>query len=516
VETTLRGMSVQQRGLVPIGMFCVALALGCSSGAESMSGTRIAPTGGSGGLGDPSSGAATGSGGTANTGGESQGAAAGAGAVEPCDVEGPTEGCGAPSDGVFVSPTGDDDGAATREAPVASIARGLELALALELPLFLCGELFDEQVVLDGAENLAIYGGFSCDDWLYAPGMKTVVAPSVTGYALTIEDSSAIAIADVEFRAADATAAGDSSIAAFVSQSTGVALNRVSLVAGAGADGESGAADDYEFDDLDELDGNAATDGSGGVAKSCTCEDGTTVGGAGGSGEETGDPGLPIQVGAGGEGGIPGECSTGAGSDGEEGHDGNEGDGALTIGTLTFAGWIPEPGVPGTAGQRGQGGGGGAGAPGAGGGSGGCGGCGGAGASHGKGGGASIGLVSFESEITLTKTEIETSDAGHGGDGGVGQLGQVRSEAEPYAGLGGLPSGAGCLGGRGGAGGRGGNGGGGAGGISVGVLYFGDEPAGIDSNRVKMGAAGIKGTGAGLIAPDGIKAASLEVVEEDD
>src|SRR5262249_12037882 len=74
--------------------------------------------------------------------------------------------------GIFAALTGLDGAAGTRDAPVKSLARAIELALAKRLPhVYLCAGTYTDPVHIDGAQahfNMGIYGGLSClDHWAY-------------------------------------------------------------------------------------------------------------------------------------------------------------------------------------------------------------------------------------------------------------------------------------------------------------------------------------------------------------
>ncbi len=493
--------------------FCEEGSKECTS-ATSGGSAGSAGTSGNGGKGG-TSGTSGGSGNTSGSGGSTgaSGDGGGGGSATACDVSALADGCVVMDSGIFVAPTGDDanDGL-DKNAPVKTIAKGVELAAANNLPLFVCNDTYDESVALtDANDGLVVYGGFSCpavqtSGWDYVADTRAVIAPSAVGYALHIDGASGVSISDVEFRAADGVDPGDSSIAAFIAQSANIALTRVKLVAGKGISGDNGVLDPYaagvagQWPNIDDLTGNAAVSMEGGASKTCTCPTGNTTGALGGDGDSTtptgGGNGSPDWPSTGGEGGtVTGDCTDGTGKKGEDGPNGDDGSGAAVLASFDQSGWTPRDGGSGIDGERGQGGGGGAGATDGGGGGGGCGACGGRGGPGGQAGGSSIGLLSFDSTLTLTTCEITTADAGNGGDGIGGQAGQEKSNVAHYGGGGGLQAGSACSGGRGGKGGAGGTGGGGAGGVSIGVVYSGTEPTGIDPELIMVGNAGVKGTG---------------------
>gem|GEM_PF-5161712 len=90
--------------------------------------------------------------------------------------------------------------------------------------------------------GVALVGGFACGTWTYS-GAKVTVSPSDAGYGLEVADAKAdVSVWDVAFVAANATAKGESSIAAFVHGASKVLLVRSTLEAGTGKEGEDGAA----------------------------------------------------------------------------------------------------------------------------------------------------------------------------------------------------------------------------------------------------------------------------------
>jgi hypothetical protein len=383
--------------------------------------------------------------------------------------------------GVFVDGTsgtdpaeGEEAGtqAGTKTSPFKTIGAALA-HLGDKSKVFVCEGTYPESVTLPA--SVSLYGGFACGSWEYACTTPKV-APAGPGVALTIADASSVEIVDLSLESKDASTAGTSSIAVFVSDSTNVTFRRVTATAGDGKSANPAGAPATNHDSA-SLNGNDASDTKGGDENSCTCKTwGSSKGGKGGNpGEpnaEEGKEGLASPkativapyTSAGGVG-FPdnaGEC--GGGIAGSNGAPRDPGVGASALGILSSAGWSPASGTSGEAGNPGAGGGGGGGSTDVGGGGGGCGGCGGAGGLGGQGGGASIAVASYQSSLVLEACMLTSGKAGNGGKGGTGEAG---------AGGGGRggPSGA-CPGGRGGNGAGGSGGGGGAGGISAAVLQF--------------------------------------------
>src|SRR5690606_37540804 len=350
--------------------------------------------------------------------------------------------------------------------PVASVAAAVERALDEDKLVIVCAKSFSEPLTLSDSRGARIYGGFDCDDAWQPVDEPSVFAPKA-GPALRLESvEGSLFFSGFEFRAADATEPGESSIAAIVNDVEDVTFDSTVFVAGDGRDG----ADGQPIPGYDEaaLPGNDASGAVGGSSRdACTCSE--TAGGRGGGAASLADPndptaGLP-DYGGGQPGNSASECgSGGSGLNGKGGSNGSSGSGANSHGTLDSenALRLPASGQPGGPGTVGQGGGGGKGGETGGGGGGACGGCGGKGGEPGQGGGASIGILVLRSTVTLRDAVVHLGDAGDGGDGAPGQEGQD-------GGLRGDSTLDGCDGGNGGDGGAGGHGGGGAGGIVVAV-----------------------------------------------
>jgi hypothetical protein len=498
-----------------------------------------APTGGAAGL--------SATGGTTGASGESGSSGEGGegGGAPACDSsKSPSEETCLVSDkaAVFVSPAGSDKNDGTTAKPLKTLARALGVAHDAGKIVLACSTAgaFSEDVTvsasLDGAR---LYGGFDCETWQYDASKKTeVTSPHTT--ALRIDALSAgMTIEDVAFTAADAAAAGESSLGAFITASANVRLTRVSITAGKGNDGMSGTAASTPA-----AMGAAGHNGhdacfattqpnAGALAVESQC-DGTPSGSIGGKG---GDGGNDANSAGNGNGGVPdrgggasgvGEavpgwaCSVGTGQTGNPGISQPSASGAMTLGMLTTTGWDGSAGGSGEDGTPGQGGGGGGGAKaptacgplpltGASGGSGGGGGCGGKGGTGGEAGGSSIALAILDSSVVLKDVVLVATDAGKGGDGGTGQPGGNGGGA----GSGGTAATVNnaCAGGQGGKGGKGGSGGGAAGGISVGVLWSGSSVPSQTNLSVTTGTPGAKGIGGDAGQNDGITGVSQDELE---
>jgi hypothetical protein len=514
---------------------------GTGAGGSGAGGSEAAGTSNAGGMG--------GSSGTAGGGG----GAAGEGGSEACEGDvGDDAACWTSNTyGVFVSNEHGDDasGDGTKEAPYKSITKGLSSAAGKKV--FVClgpsGD-YTDALSFDSAEGISIYGGFECESWEYSATRKAGIKPA-KNIGLRINKSKNLTFENLRITAADATGSGydASSYGAFVTDSQAITFRRVELTAGKGAKGADGAAGGRG---MNGAEAGAPQNGQAGECLGDNTQDGVPgkwpailCGSKGGNG----GPGLLATDGASGTSGIPETNVTppdfknfgsgtgvvgvpgGLGGDGSPGNDGALGTAAPMLGTFNAMGYVGGNGKVGSNGFPGQGGGGGgaskgtASCRGASGGAGGMGGCGGSAGSGGLGGGASVGLMSWSSEVQLESSAISSGAGGDGGKGGAGGGGGTGA----VGGIGGQPD-AGNNVARGGAGGAGGNGGiggsgsGGTGGASYGLVYRGTKPVFTEPDtKLTAGPGGAAGPGGQLDdeapkAPDGaegLSEAELEVVE---
>jgi hypothetical protein len=414
---------------------------------------------------------------------------------------------------VFVAPSGDDDEAGSKAAPVATLSKAIELAAGGKF-VIVCDAKYDEHVTV--GRGAQIYGGFKCSDWRTEAG-SPLFKPTTPGPALSIDAvAERVRITHVDFEVADATSNGATALTAIVTDSPTVTFASVTLKAGKGRSGAIGTLATFTFADAGTLNGNAETSaGMGGASKTCLCQASlSSTGGVGGTpvaGGQSGSKGLPNL--GGGLGGDPAAVDCGAGSGGRKGADASAKDpapGAATLGSPTVARWAPRSGEDGATGSPGQGGGGGASLNGSGhGGGGACGGCGGNGAKAGKGGGGSIALLLVNSPVVLQSSTLTTGDAGDGGAGVAGQPGQaeIGSGGKSFANTNS------CPGGNGGKGGAGGASGGGAGGISVGIVWKGATPPTLTDTVTTTGKAGAAGIGGVPGTNDGVSGVKQDLLQ---
>jgi hypothetical protein len=451
---------------------------------------------------------------------------------DECD---PSTGLGPVSDlcGVFVSASGDDGNEGTKENPVRTTSKAVELWKAKSAPpsgrkpaIYLCGETLTEATGAMLPGGVTVFGSLDCNatgegKWRYTPGdpaRETVLTAPEGQVPLSLQKSTdKILISDVHILAKTATTPGVSSIAV-IADRVEATFVRSTLEAGDGAAGKAG--DPYPDPAQIGVMGNSgkvacdsmSVNETPGPTNTCGPNE-VSQGGVGGQGGMTagvtGSEGMPVGMSNSGGAGESAATSCQAGGDGAPGMPGAEGANASGLGKLDpskgYIGNDGQDGQPGTIGQGGGGGGGTRAGPtnankcpqmmgsGASGGSGGAGGCGGAGGRKGGAAGSSIGVVSLNSKLTFIDSPVKV---GNGGAPGMGGAGQVGGMGQP-GGAGGASAhgiSAGCNGGKGGDGGQGGKGGNGLGGHVIGVAYTVAAPARDDASVIDL--MGEKGEGA--------------------
>jgi hypothetical protein len=428
----------------------------------------------------------------------------------------------------------DTDGpdAGTPENPFKTLQAAIDVVPANRWIVVCKKNTFTEKVTI-AKDNVAIYGGFDCDNgWTWKEDQRSTLQGLPDTIALTVRGRKA-KVENFIIRAADATKPGGSSIAALV-KAADPTFNRCEMFANVpkpGVDGIDAPPTAAQAGATGKKGGNACSKdtvvGAAQVVSMCPPVATVSVGGGGGDGTAfNGNPGASGQPSYGGGQAGQGEPSNnpswscgvnnGNGHDGLQGNSGAAGSpptGDLKLGTFDDVKDLfnPEPGKDGTPGQPGQGGGGGGGVKGgaacvaatkggASGGSGGTGGCGGTAGKGGQGGGASIALIILNSSIMnsttlkkVTLTAVDGAKAGSGGDAQAGGSGATGGSGGSNLGIFGVKDG--CSGGAGGRGGDGGPGAGGRGGHSLGLIYTGIAPTMGDTIIVvgKGGAGGIGG-----------------------
>jgi hypothetical protein len=410
--------------------------------------------------------------------------------------------------GIFVSATGDDSAAGTKEKPLKTI----QAALAKGSTIYACAGAmpFTEAVTIGKAATL--FGALDCASWSYDAAKKTLLTAAADAVPLTLTSAaSGSEVRDFAINAVDATAAGGSSIA-LLDDHADLALDHVDVTAGKGVAGAAGAVQAQAQTPATANGGNGSDNAActvttiipGGAGGTNVC-DGTKVdGGNGGKGApvsvgDQGGDGLPVMTpGNGGSGQTKTLACNMNDPKGAAGMIGPAGTGARGVGDVSASGYAPSAAAPGSNGSPGQGGGGGGGGrqcdmggmfAGPSGGGGGAGGCAGAPGKPGQGGGSSIGILALGAKLTLATVTIATKDGGKGGVGGDGQHGGDGGLAGHAVGS------AACDGGKGGQGGAGGPGGGGSGGHSAAIVVKGAMLPDLASTTIVHGNGAAGGTG---------------------
>ena len=414
---------------------------------------------------------------------------------------------------LWVSTSGSDSNAGTREAPMATIQTAIDAAdgAGNGADVYVAGGEYTETLTL--RSRVSLYGGWDATDW-----SRDVEAhrPVVQGDATAVRGTEAndLVLEGLEIVAADGEGAGASSIALFLQDSDAVAIRNNVIAAGAGVSGSNGS-------DGVAYTGRADTGNTG--ADSGFCSNPGGVGGAGGPGHNGGHGGSG-GFGGGADGGGGGGSSGGgggsggsisnAGGGGGPGSDnqtrGPSGSGGEAFGGFTSSGYVTEDGSGGAGGGVGAGGGGGGGGGGnsfsscgGGGGGGGEGGAGGRAGSRGTGGGGSFGVVLYgPTTASLADNAITTGNGGAGGTGGTGGAGEPGGFGNA-GGEGGTLLGPGGPGGNGGHGAPGGHGGGGGGGPSIGVVEDATASATLTGNTFTLGTPGTGGASSGNAGAEG-------------
>ncbi len=438
----------------------------------------------------------------------------------------------------FVSPSGSDDAAGTRDDPLRSVVKAVERfgTQPSRDHVYLAAGVYTGQVVLPN--GLHVYGGYAPDgSWARDPvayeSALTHNGADASGSvrAVVIEVADDATLDALSITAGSASAQGASSYGLWVRDaSSGLVVRGCRITAGAGADGSNGEAGTPGKDGESGQPGGTTTDtdcncnefdtygGKGGAPGAAACPGGLGAGGSGANGacdDTNGSAGSPAAEGtAGGSFGSPGSDGS-PGTPGTPGKGGEGGDISPTEGL--WRGTAGGDGGPATAGKGGGGGSSGKGtdggtfgcaAWGGGGGGGGSAGCGGTQGLGAKAGGGSFAVFLVDADPTLQGNVFVRASGGRGGDGGKGG---AAGKGKPGGGPGGGhdDAGDGHKGGNGGDGGAGGDGGGGAGGPSYG-LFTGPKanPKCLGNTFESVGSPGTGGgpaSGPGVIGGSGDK-----------
>uniref|UniRef100_UPI002105FC59 DUF1565 domain-containing protein n=1 Tax=Anaeromyxobacter sp. SG66 TaxID=2925410 RepID=UPI002105FC59 len=244
------------------------------------------------------------------------------------------------SEGWFVATTGSDSAAGTRQAPFATIARGIAAASALG-----GGDVHVAAGTYPGtlelANDVAVYGGYDAA-WARNPSVNVTVVQGGSGDLYGNDGVFGPGVTNVildglTIRSAAATLLGRSSYGVRLDSSSNVQLHALVIEAGDGAPGLPGGTPPG---------GQVGQPGENGTA-ACTENTCTGVGGAGGT--------LGSMGGAGGMGGYATDGTAGQRGLGTGG--GAGGAGGILYGTATtIAGKNGSPGASGAAGANAPGG----------------------------------------------------------------------------------------------------------------------------------------------------------------
>jgi len=453
------------------------------------------------------------------------------------------------ADSIFVDILkGNDFNSGTKDNPLSSIAKGLELAQTDgKKQVLIAAGIYNETIhLIDGISIHGAYSGFP--EWKRALANEVLIIGGPVGM---IGDSvSNLTLSFIRIKSADNFTESGTSAGMRLKDCAKVQLRYVKIESGHGGDGSAGSAGTEGSSGLSGGYGNLGCEDDGGFCGSCDRPSGGTGGSSscgakGGNGGQSGNGSSNGDSGQNGEGstdnGGAGGTSTSSGScpfvpgastngkDGGNGIPGTKGAAGASFGGYDESGYVPGNGGNGDYGINGNGGGGGGGGHGgndgslkdcdtygSSGGGGGGGGCGGTGGTGGTGGGASIGIwIENSTLIILDDVGIDTNDGGAGGAGGKGGKGGAGGLAGSGGGYGGSQADGGCggYGGAGGTGGVGGAGGGGGGGPSMGIVKIESTVDGIMDTVFFIGQGGPGGASDGNYGLPG-KVGSVKVFPE--
>jgi hypothetical protein len=246
------------------------------------------------------------------------------------DRDPPPPGCDTPNDplknpekclvdsfGVFVSPSGDDANAGTKDKPVKTIGKALSMGRGR---VVVCEGTYTESLEIKA--DVELYSGVTCD--FAKAGGKAKLVASKPEYAVSIGKVTA-SLSDLDISGIPGTASSPNSIGVWVVDATKLTLRNVSVAAKAGFKGDDGTPGTTGAYAAGNGNGNPADMNAAGAQKVCTCSSGgTSAGGAGGAANSNGQNGAdPIPAnpagndGVGGLGGV--SCNpSGAGRNGAD------------------------------------------------------------------------------------------------------------------------------------------------------------------------------------------------------
>lgn len=424
------------------------------------------------------------------------------------------------SDGIFVSPAGNDGAAGTRAAPKATPNAAISAAFSSgKSSVFLDEGIYFGQVNL--TSGISLYGGYRrTAGWSRSASFVSEIrnGTPVGGRVTGIDCVNAVLPTRIDRVRVVTQSVGSPGVSQYgvrASGCSGLVLHAAVVIAAQGSAGVAGGPGGVGV--------NGAA-GSSGAPGSCDGLHGVggggggspcgRLGGAGGRGGfEGANNGVAGSLGtggsAGGSGGMGGDPGL-AGGNGQSGAAGTAGsNGAPGSGGSVVADlWSGAAGANGGPGGNGNGGGGGGGGGGQGctfcdngggngGGGAGGGGCGATGGDGGTAGGGSFGVFLVSSTgATIENSSITSGAGGTGGAGGFGGPGGAGGAGAPGGSVCTGEVGRGGQGGSGGAGGSGGHGGGAAGGPSF-AIYRAGTTVTLSGNSLANGPGGAGGPSPG-------------------
>ncbi|HVH47758.1 MAG TPA: hypothetical protein VM925_35725, partial [Labilithrix sp.] len=158
--------------------------------------------------------------------------------------------------GVFVSNSGTPDGEGTRDRPVSSISRGIELARATAKRVYVCKGKYKESVVL--ANAVSVIGGYDCSaKWSNDEGERSTLEAPTSPALLAKDIVNDTSLIGFDVIAPDATPANTSSIGLIAQNAKHLAIVRTKITAGDALDGTPGTTPS------DETNGPEVNGGSG-------------------------------------------------------------------------------------------------------------------------------------------------------------------------------------------------------------------------------------------------------------
>lgn len=236
-----------------LGLLAIALLASTTTACSSSGGGASSGSAGTAGdAGAEAGGKSAGKGGTSGKGGTAGGSIGGGTSsciastgVDVPDAEGIDSNCdgidGDVKSSVFVHPSGLDSAAGTKDDPVRTVSKAVQLVQASSgrlTDVLICEGKYPENVSI-GDQPVGLHGGYDCADFSRTVTKPTIAPPS--GVAMRIAKvSGPMHVDQITFQSADALATGESSQAVQIVSSSGISLTRAIILAGRGAAGAAG------------------------------------------------------------------------------------------------------------------------------------------------------------------------------------------------------------------------------------------------------------------------------------